>query len=63
MSNSQKDIKISGRRKSGKTALMQRLFNILWNQNDQVVPFYFEVMDKNIWMLDFAKTYFIKTFT
>jgi len=49
---------ILGRRKSGKTAVMQRLFNILWNQNDKVVPFYFEVMDKNIWLLDFAKSYF-----
>ncbi|HIE02543.1 MAG TPA: hypothetical protein EYP59_20035 [Thiotrichaceae bacterium] len=30
-----------GRRKCGKTAIMQRLFNILWNQNGQIVPFYF----------------------
>ncbi len=49
---------ILGRRKSGKTAIMQRLFNILWNKNGPVVPFYFEVMDKNIWLLKFAKSYF-----
>jgi hypothetical protein len=49
---------ILGRRKSGKTAIMQRLFNILWNQNGQVIPFYFEVMDQNIWLLEFAEKYF-----
>ncbi|MCP4696013.1 MAG: ATP-binding protein [Gammaproteobacteria bacterium] len=34
-----------GRRKSGKTAIMQRLFNILWNQNGKVIPLYFEIQD------------------
>ncbi len=34
-----------GRRKSGKTAIMQRLFNILWNKHGPVIPFYFEVLD------------------
>ncbi|KHD06299.1 hypothetical protein PN36_17255 [Candidatus Thiomargarita nelsonii] len=32
-----------GRRKSSKSAIMQRLFNILWNQNGTVIPFYFEM--------------------
>jgi len=49
---------ILGRRKSGKTAIMQRLFNLLWQQNGAVIPFYFEVTDKNIWMLKFAESYF-----
>jgi hypothetical protein len=31
-----------GRRKCGKSAIMQRLFNILWNQNGLVIPFYFD---------------------
>ncbi|MCP4701259.1 MAG: hypothetical protein GY862_31055, partial [Gammaproteobacteria bacterium] len=31
---------LPGRRKCGKTALMQRLFNILWNRNDKVIPLY-----------------------
>jgi hypothetical protein len=47
-----------GRRKSGKTAIMQRLFNVLWNQNGQVIPFYFEVRDSKMWLLEFAKSYF-----
>jgi len=47
-----------GRRKCGKTAIMQRLFNILWNQNGQIVPFYFEVLDQDQWLLDFATDYY-----
>jgi hypothetical protein len=47
-----------GRRKSGKTAIMQRLFNILWNESARVVPFYFEVLDFDQWVLDFADKYF-----
>jgi hypothetical protein len=47
-----------GRRKCGKTAIMQRLFNILWNQNGQVIPFYFEVLDQDQWLLDFANDYY-----
>ncbi|MCP4349300.1 MAG: hypothetical protein GY795_27785, partial [Desulfobacterales bacterium] len=47
-----------GRRKSGKTAVMQRLFNILWNRNSNVVPFYFEVLDQDQWLLDFCDLYY-----
>jgi len=47
-----------GRRKCGKTAIMQRLFNILWNKNGYVVPFYFEVLEEDQWLLDFATDYY-----
>ena len=47
-----------GRRKSGKTAIMQRLFNILWNKNNRVIPFYFEVLDFDQWLLDFSADYY-----
>ncbi len=47
-----------GRRKSGKTAVMQRLFNILWNRNGLVIPFYLEVLDRPQWLLDFSDRYF-----
>ncbi|MDM8551186.1 hypothetical protein QUF72_13965 [Desulfobacterales bacterium HSG2] len=47
-----------GRRKSGKTAIMQRLFNILWNLNGNVVPFYIEVLDQDQWLLEFSDEYF-----
>ncbi len=47
-----------GRRKSGKTAVMQRLFNILWNKNSNVIPFYIEVLDQDQWLLDFSVFYY-----
>ncbi|HEW98933.1 MAG: hypothetical protein DRR16_25515 [Candidatus Parabeggiatoa sp. nov. 3] len=47
-----------GRRKCGKTALMQRLFNILWNQNGKVIPFYLEVQDANQSLLAFSDEYY-----
>lgn len=47
-----------GRRKSGKSAIMQRLFNILWNQNDMVIPFYFEMQDYDQWLLELVDTYY-----
>ncbi len=47
-----------GRRKSGKTAIMQRLFNILWNKRGPVIPFYFEVLDYDQWLLDFSRDYY-----
>ncbi len=47
-----------GRRKSGKTAIMQRVFNTLWSRNGQVIPFYFEVLDQSKWLLKFADEYF-----
>ena len=47
-----------GRRKCGKSAIMQRLFNILWNQNGLVIPFYFEVRDYRQWVLEFSDSYY-----
>jgi len=47
-----------GRRKCGKSAIMQRLFNILWNQNGKVIPFYFEVQDYRQWLLEFSDAYY-----
>jgi hypothetical protein len=47
-----------GRRKSGKSVIMQRLFNILWNQNGSVIPFYLEVQDSEQWVLEFIDVYY-----
>ncbi len=47
-----------GRRKSGKTAIMQRLFNILWNLDGNVIPFYIEVLDQDQWLLEFSDEYY-----
>jgi len=49
---------VLARRKSGKTALVQRIFNQLWSQNGQVIPFYFSVPENNMWYPDFAMEYY-----
>ncbi len=47
------------RRKTGKTAILQRLFNIVFHQNDKVVPFYYEVGETSQWAVDFCKDFFL----
>ena len=49
---------IISRRKTGKSALMQRLFNIVFEQNDRVVPFYFEIRETSQWIADFSREFF-----
>jgi GTPase SAR1 family protein len=49
---------ILGRRKSGKTTFVQRLFNQIWSANGPVIPFYFSVPDTPIWYLNFALNYY-----
>jgi hypothetical protein len=47
-----------GRRKSGKTAFVQRLFNQVWSANGSVIPFYFSIPDAPIWYPNFALKYY-----
>jgi hypothetical protein len=47
------------RRKTGKTAIMHRLYNIIFNQNDGVIPFYYEIKKTSQWMLDFSVDFFL----
>ncbi len=47
------------RRKTGKSALMQRLYNITFHKNDIVVPFYFEIRETSQWLGDFSVEYFL----
>jgi hypothetical protein len=50
---------ILARRKKGKTALVQRLFNILYTQNDpQVIPFYFKVEEGKTSQLQFSENFY-----
>ncbi|MCB0061538.1 MAG: hypothetical protein KDE19_05470 [Caldilineaceae bacterium] len=49
---------ILARRKSGKTSFVQRLFNELWSANGQVIPFYFDIADKDVWLPAFAVDYY-----
>ncbi len=49
---------ILARRKSGKTAFLQRLFNQLWGENGKVIPFYINISEKKMWLPDFALLYY-----
>ncbi len=49
---------ILARRKSGKTAIVQRIFNRLWNENGDVIPFYFDMAENYIWYPDLAVKYY-----
>jgi len=49
---------ILARRKSGKTAFVQRLFNQLWNQAGEVIPFYFAIAESDTWYPNFAEEYY-----
>jgi hypothetical protein len=50
---------ILARRKMGKTALMERLFNITFFKNDGVIPFYYEIKESDVWIVDFCRDFFL----
>jgi len=49
---------ILARRKSGKTTIVQRIFNQLWSANGEVIPFYFDMAENYIWYPDLAIKYY-----
>jgi hypothetical protein len=49
---------ILARRKSGKTCLVQRIFNRLWSDNGPVIPFYFIFEEKKMWLPELALDYY-----
>lgn len=49
---------ILARRKSGKTAIVQRVFNWLWSENRGVIPFYFDIAENKVWYPMFAIDYY-----
>lgn len=49
---------IISRKKSGKTAFVQRLFNQIWSAQGDVVPFYMEILEVDMWLPDFAEKYY-----
>ncbi|MBF0099877.1 MAG: hypothetical protein HQK77_03125, partial [Desulfobacterales bacterium] len=54
-----KSTAILSRRKTGKTALIQRLYNITFDKNNGVVPFYYEVKEGKKWAVDFCRDFFL----
>jgi hypothetical protein len=49
---------IISRRKTGKSTVMERLFNIIFDKNDKVVPFYFEIRENKQWLGTFSREFF-----
>jgi len=49
---------ILARRKSGKTAFVQRIFNQLWTANSMIIPFYFDIKETKMWYPTFAIDYY-----
>ena len=50
---------VLARRKMGKTALMERLFNIAFADQNGVIPFYYEVKEVKMWVVDFCTQFFL----
>lgn len=48
---------ILSRRKNGKTALLRRLYNIVFHKNNGLVPFYFEARPGKTWAMDFCQEF------
>ncbi|MCP4353092.1 MAG: hypothetical protein GY795_47175 [Desulfobacterales bacterium] len=48
---------VLSRRKTGKTAMLQRLYNLTFQKNDTVVPFYIEIRESDQWLLDFSREF------
>jgi len=50
---------ILSRRKKGKTALLQRFFNLLYTRNDpQLIPFYYRIPEERLTKTDFAQAFY-----
>ncbi|MEE4359405.1 MAG: hypothetical protein V2I97_23235 [Desulfococcaceae bacterium] len=54
-----KSTALLSRRKTGKTALLQRLYNILFHKNENIIPFYIEITEGKKWKVSFAREYFL----
>ncbi|MDM8530286.1 hypothetical protein QUF63_03880 [Anaerolineales bacterium HSG25] len=54
-----KSTAILSRRKTGKSALLQRLYNLTFAKNDGIVPFYFEIWETDRWIADFSVDFFL----
>ena len=51
---------IVSRRKTGKSAFLQRLYNLIFEKNGDVIPFYYEMEEGSIWRGDFCQEFFMQ---
>ncbi|MCP4396190.1 MAG: hypothetical protein GY801_02610 [bacterium] len=49
---------ILSRRKTGKAALLQRLYNLAFEQNMGVIPFYYEIPEGKQWVVNFCQDFY-----
>jgi hypothetical protein len=54
-----KSTAILSRRKTGKSALLQRLYNIIFHKNNGLIPFYYEIKEYELWIVEFATDFFL----
>lgn len=50
---------ILSRRKTGKTAILQRLYNLTFDKDDDVIPFYYEMREGPRWAVDFCRDFYL----
>ncbi len=50
---------ILSRRKTGKTALLQRLYNVTFEKNMGVIPFYYEIPEGKQWVVEFCRDFYL----
>ena len=50
---------ILSRRKTGKTAILQRLYNLTFEKDDGVIPFYYEMREGPRWAVDFCRDFYL----
>ncbi|MCP4664166.1 MAG: hypothetical protein GY856_52955, partial [bacterium] len=59
-----KSMAMLSRRKKGKTALLQRFFNILYTRGDpQLIPFYYRILESRHTQSDFARMFYRRLLT
>ncbi len=50
---------LQSRRKTGETTLMQRLYNLTFENNTGVIPFYYEIEEGKVWAVDFCRDFYL----
>ncbi len=54
-----RSLTIMARRKKGKTALLQRVYNMFYTLNDEmIIPFYYKVKEENLSRIELAKIFY-----
>lgn len=54
-----KSLAILSRSKKGKTALVERLYNIVYSQKRNIIPFYYEIREYPYYVIDFAEEFYL----